>query len=106
MARGVTLVTEVRTRGLLVVIGRRTLANVVERAAQLMSGAMDVGLYGAQREVQRRRNFLVRPALDVAQHDAGAVFGPKTGNGPLDGRAQFARLELVEGRLLLNGHVE
>ena len=36
-------------------------------------------------------------ALDVAQQDAGAILGPEAGDGVLDGAAQLARFELLQG---------
>src|SRR6478672_5730702 len=99
MACRVTSVTGVWHRGLLV-IGRLALANVLERAAELMPGAVDVGLYGAEREVEGRGDFFVRPALHMAQHDARTVFRPKARDGAFDGSAQLSGLELVERRFL------
>src|SRR4051812_2771098 len=106
MARRVTTVTGVGGRGLLVIIGGGPLADVLERPAELVPGAVDVGLNGSQREVQSRRDFLVGPALDMSQHDAGAVLRPETGDRPLDGAPELARLQLVERRLLVYRHVE
>ena len=66
--------------------------------AQLVAGAVDVGLHGAEREVQDVGDLLVGPALDVPQQDAGAVLGPELRDGGLDRAAQLAGLHLVERR--------
>src|SRR5512142_979555 len=82
------------------------LSHMFQRPAELVPSAVDVGLYGSQREVERRRDLLIGSALDVPQHDARSVLGPKTADRALDRRAQFARFELVEGGFLLAHDVE
>src|SRR5436305_11272903 len=48
---------------------------VLQRTPQLVPRAMDVGLYGAEREIQSSRDFLVRPSLHVTQQNAGSILG-------------------------------
>jgi hypothetical protein len=81
-------------------------SHVLQRGPQLMPGAMDVRLYGSKREIQGRGNLLVRTSLDVPEHDARSILGAKAADRPFDGRAQLARLELVERRFLLANDVE
>jgi len=59
--------------------------------AQLVPGAVDIGLYGAERQVQRRSDLLVGPPLDVPQHDAGSVLGAQAGD-PGQGHARLSRI--------------
>jgi hypothetical protein len=40
---------------------------VLESSPELVAGAMDVGLYGAQREIEGRRDLFVRSTFDVTQ---------------------------------------
>ena len=72
-----------------------------EGPAQLVPGAVDVGLHGTQRQVERRRDFFVRPAFHMTQHDASAILGTQPADGPFDGRPQFPGLDLLEGILLV-----
>ena len=51
----------------------------------------------AQGQFQDAGDLLVTMALDVAQQDAGAILGPEAGDGVLDGAAQLARFELLQG---------
>src|SRR6476620_4087453 len=85
---------------------RGSFSSVLQRTAKLVPGAVDVGLDRPQGEVEGGRDLLVRPAFDVPQHDARAVFGTKARDGPLDGRAELLRLHLVERILGAVGDVE
>ena len=49
--------------------------HMLQRPAKLMPGAMDVRLYGSQRQVECCGDLLVRAPLDVPQHDAGSILG-------------------------------
>jgi phage pi2 protein 07 len=50
---------------------------VRERQPQLIAGTMDVRLHGSQRQIQNLRNLLIRPALHMAEENAGAVLRPE-----------------------------
>src|SRR6266567_2420222 len=58
---------------------------------------MDIRLHRAQGQFQDAGDLLVTMALDVAQQDARAILGPEAGDGVLDGAAQLARFELLQG---------
>jgi hypothetical protein len=45
---------------------------------------VDVGLDGAERQVEDVGDLLIGPALDMAQQDAGAVLRPERADGRLD----------------------
>src|SRR3954451_5151763 len=79
---------------------------MLERPAELMPGAMDVCLDGPEGEVEGGRDLLVRPTLDMPEHDAGSVLGSETGDRALDGRAHLASLELVQRGLLVHDYVK
>src|ERR1700759_2029466 len=79
LADGVSVLwSDIRTAS--PVIPAAALANVIQRTSQLVSGAVDVGLYGAERQVERGGDLLVRSAVHVPQHDAGSVLGPEGGD--------------------------
>src|SRR3954467_9846608 len=61
-----------------VVIGVSPL--VPEVLSELLPGAVDVGLHRPQRELHYFGDLVVRIVLDVAQDDAGAIFGPQPGD--------------------------
>src|SRR3954466_76048 len=82
------------------------LSYMVERPAELMPGAMDVGLDGTERQVEGGRDLLIGSAFDVPQHDAGSVLGPEAGDGPLDRGAHLARLELIQRGFLVHHDIE
>ena len=46
---------------------------MLQRPAELMPGAVDVGLHGAEGQIQRARDLFVRAPLDVPQYDAGSI---------------------------------
>src|SRR6476469_7909652 len=77
-----------------------------QRTPELMPGTMDVGLHGAERQVERRRDLLVGAPLDVPEHDAGTILRPQLADRALDRGAELARLHLLERRLLLGGDLE
>src|SRR6185437_9706080 len=79
---------------------------VRQRVAEGVSGAMDVGLHGAQRQVERGGDLLVRTPLHVPQQDARAVFRAEPGNGLLDRAPQLARFDLLERGFVRRAHVE
>src|SRR5712691_4057978 len=58
---------------------------------------MDIRLHRAQGQFQDAGDLLVTVALDVAQQDARAILGSEAGDGVLDGAAQLARFELLQG---------
>src|ERR1035437_5427671 len=68
---------------------------MIKRFAQLMPGAMDVGLHRAERQVERRGDLFIASALHVAQENAGAVFGPEAGSfDPISSRADSSSLAM------------
>src|SRR5262245_56122875 len=77
-----------------------------QRPAELMPGAVDVRLDCAQRQVEGGGNFFVRPALDVAEHDARSVLGSETLDRSLDRGAELASFDLLERGLLLADDIE
>ena len=79
---------------------------VLESSPELVASAMDVGLDGAQREVEGRRDLLVRSTFDVTKQNAGSVLGPQLTDCLLNGRAELFGLELIDGGLLRNSHFE
>src|SRR5205085_1171299 len=79
---------------------------VLQCASQLVPGAMDVGLYCAERQVEGGCDLFVRTPLDVTQQYAGSILGSKLTDSLLDGRAELLRLELFQGRLLWDGNLE
>src|SRR3989449_7180056 len=58
---------------------------------------MDIRLHRAQGQFQDAGDLLVTMPLDVPQQDARAILGPEAGDGVLDGAAQLARFELLQG---------
>src|SRR5712692_1573093 len=80
--------------------GKVSLAQVRERLPQLIPRSMDVRLHRAQRKVQNFGDFLVCPALHVAEQNARAVLGPEPRDRLLDLPAELPRLHLVERGLL------
>src|SRR6266481_6262165 len=81
--------------------GAVSLPGMLEIAPQLITSAVDIGLYGAERQVEHLRDFLVAMTLDVAQQDTGAVFGTQPGDRQLDGAAELAGDDGVERALVL-----
>src|SRR4051812_14221707 len=79
---------------------------MLQRPAELVPRAVDVGLDRAEGEVQGGGDLLVGPALDVTEHYAGSVLGAQTGDGPLDRAPELLRLQLFEGALALLDDVE
>src|SRR3954468_8523423 len=75
--------------------GCRSFASVLQRTAQLVPGAVDVGLDGPEWQVERGGDLLVGAPLHMPEHDAGSVLGTQAGDGPLDGGSQFFRLDLL-----------
>ena len=69
---------------------------VCKRLSQLVAGAMDVGLYRPQREVQNFGDFLIGTPLYVPEQNAGSVLGPKRADGGFDGAAKLLRFYGVE----------
>src|SRR4051794_17122355 len=57
---------------------------MLERAAQLVARPMDVGLHRAERQVERGGDLLVRPPLDMTQHDARTILRPESRDRALD----------------------
>src|SRR5690349_10632050 len=80
--------------------------HMFQRLAQLMPRAVYVGLYGAEREIEGRGNFLVRAPLHVAEHDARTVLGTETRDRALDRATELTGLHLVQRRFLLRGEIE
>src|SRR5439155_22864065 len=76
-----------------------SVATILETSPQFVAGPMDIGLYRAQRQIQRLGDLLVRIALHMAQHDAGAIFGPQPRDGALDRRAELATFDFGERAL-------
>src|SRR3954469_3427210 len=78
---------------------RGSFSSVLQRTAQLVPGAVDVGLDRPQGKVERSGDLLVRAPFDVPEHDAGPVFRPQSGDRLLDGRAELLGFHLVQGVL-------
>src|SRR6476646_9316423 len=64
-------------------------AQVGQGLPELVPGAVDVRLDGAERQVQDLCDLLVRPPLDMAQENARPIFRPQPADGGLDGAAQL-----------------
>src|SRR5829696_5972773 len=84
----------------------RSFSRMLQRPAKLVPGAVDVGLDGAEGEIEGGGDLLVRPALDVSKQDARSVLGPEPGDGPLDRRSQLLGLHLLEGGLRRIGKLD
>ena len=69
---------------------------MLQRAAQFVTGAVDIGLHCAEGEVEDLGDFLVGVPLHMAQQDAGAILGPELGNDLLDITAQLYGRDRVE----------
>src|SRR4029077_14832566 len=80
--------------------GKVSLAQVCERLPQLIARSMDVRLHRAQRKVQNFSDFLVCPALHVAEQNARAILGAEPRDRLLDLPTELPRLHLVERGLL------
>src|SRR5829696_4690107 len=74
--------------------------------AQLVTGAMDVGLYRAERQIQDFGYFLVRATFDMPEENAGAVLGPEGSDGRFDGATQLLGLNRLEWRFLTSSDLE
>src|SRR5689334_13482989 len=72
-----------------------------ERPAELVPGAVDIRFDSSKRQIEGRRDFLVRSPLDVPEHDARSVLRPEAGDRLFDRCAHLAGLQLVQGRLLV-----
>lgn len=81
-------------------------AQVRQGFPELVPGTMDVRFYCAQGQVEGGGYFLVGPALDVPQENAGAIFGAQLGNGVFDGASELARLDFLERRFVVRPHVD
>ena len=57
---------------------------------------MDVGLYGAEGQVEGGRDFLVGLVLDMPEQDAGPILGTQARDGALDLGAQLPRFDFLE----------
>ena len=77
-----------------------------QRLTQLVAGAMDVGLYRAERQVQDFGDFLVGPPLDMAEKNAGAVLGPQGAYRRFNRPAQLLCLDSIERGLLPGADLE
>ena len=71
-----------------------------QRLPEFAACAVDIGLHGAQWEVEHRGDFFIGPALDVPEQNAGSILRPEGGYGLLDFAPEFLRLELLEGGFL------
>src|SRR6187402_741123 len=69
---------------------------VFQRLTQFMPRTVYVRLHGAERQIERCGDFLVRTPLDVSKHDARTVLGTETCDRPLDCAAELTGLHLVE----------
>src|SRR6476646_4379379 len=67
---------------------------------------MDVRLHRAERQVEHLGNLLVGPSFDVAEENAGAVFGQETANSGFDGAAQLFGLDGIERSLLPRANLQ
>src|SRR4029078_1536259 len=85
---------------------RIVVLQMLQRPAQLMAGAGDVRLDGAERQVHGGGDLLVRPPLHMPQHYAGSVLGSETCNCPFDRGPELPGLHLAERRFLLVGDTE
>lgn len=76
-------------------------AKGLERLSELMSGAVDVGFYSAEWQVERGSDLLVGTSLHMPKHDASPILGAQSCDRLFNGRAKFLGFELVEGAFLV-----
>src|SRR5918999_3227448 len=86
--------------------GKVSFLEVRQRVPKLVSRSVDVGLDGAQRQVEDLGDLLVGPALHVPQENAGAVLGSKRSNGGFDRAPQLFRLDCLQRGLLPGADLE
>src|SRR5687767_566345 len=79
---------------------------MLQSVPELLPCPVDVGLHRAQGQVQHGRDLLVRPTLDVTEHDTGSVLGAESRNRTLNGRAELPRFHFLEGGLTPRFDVE
>src|SRR5437764_14629815 len=69
---------------------------VLESSPELVASATDVGLDGAQQEVEGRRDLVVRATFDGPKQNGGSLLGPQLTDCCRSGRAELFGLELIE----------
>src|SRR5688572_26995865 len=76
--------------------GSVSFAALSERFLQFGPSAVDVGLYGAEGEVEDLGDFLVGSVLDMSQENAGAILRSQAPDRLFDGRPELAGLNFLQ----------
>src|SRR5688500_7244053 len=79
---------------------------MLQKLPELVPGAVDVCLDGAEGQIERGGDLFVGLVLDMPEQDASPVLRTQARDGALDLGTELARLDLLQGRLVAGGKLE